>query len=157
MSCYQLCLLRPRAAWPSAIAENAVHGQGDALSSYFASWLPNDSAGRRARVSSPIRGGRQPPQAPHVTSFPADAVRSIERGGRLHLWTDVEGVLCRSLELIAQYAVRGPARRREEPAEHDLDFRTHFERRMRLHGEAVYRSEFEKKIDWEIALGASEG
>ncbi len=25
-----------------------------------------------------------------------------------------------------------------------LDYRTHFERRMRLHGEAVYRAEFEK-------------
>ena len=27
----------------------------------------------------------------------------------------------------------------ERPAEHDLDYRTHFERRMRQHGEAVYR------------------
>ena len=32
----------------------------------------------------------------------------------------------------------------EREAEHDLDFRTHFERRTRLHGEAVYRSEFVK-------------
>jgi tRNA (guanine-N7-)-methyltransferase len=36
----------------------------------------------------------------------------------------------------------GPIEVPEKAAEHDLDFRTHFERRMRLHGEAVYRSEF---------------
>jgi tRNA (guanine-N7-)-methyltransferase len=38
----------------------------------------------------------------------------------------------------------GPHEVPELAAEHDLDYRTHFERRMRLHGEAVYRSEFRK-------------
>ena len=33
----------------------------------------------------------------------------------------------------------------EKPADHDLDYRTHFERRTRLHGEAVYRAEFRKR------------
>jgi tRNA (guanine-N7-)-methyltransferase len=33
----------------------------------------------------------------------------------------------------------------ERPAEHDLDFRTHFERRMRLGGLPVYRSEFRQE------------
>ena len=32
----------------------------------------------------------------------------------------------------------------ERPAEHDLDFRTHFERRMRLHNAAVFRAEFRR-------------
>ena len=36
----------------------------------------------------------------------------------------------------------GPLSVAERPAEHDLDFRTHFERRMRLLDEPVYRAEF---------------
>jgi tRNA (guanine-N7-)-methyltransferase len=63
----------------------------------------------------------------------------------MHFWTDVEEYFVGTLELIARTPLRGPIAVEERPAEHDLDFRTHFERRMRLHGEAVYRSEFEKK------------
>jgi hypothetical protein len=33
---------------------------------------------------------------------------------------------------------------RADPAEHDVAYRTHFERRMRLHGEAVFRAEFRR-------------
>ncbi len=32
----------------------------------------------------------------------------------------------------------------EEPAEHDVAYRTHFERRMRLYDSPVYRAEFRK-------------
>ena len=50
-----------------------------------------------------------------------------------------------TLELIAEVTpLVGPLEVPERTAEHDLDFRTHFERRMRLHGEPVYRSEFVK-------------
>jgi tRNA (guanine-N7-)-methyltransferase len=51
-----------------------------------------------------------------------------------------------TLELIAaKTPLAGPLPVPERPAEHDLDFRTHFERRTRLHGDPVYRSEFEKR------------
>jgi len=47
-----------------------------------------------------------------------DIERTLAAGGALHFWTDVK--------------------------EYNLDYRTHFERRMRLHGEPVYRSEFRR-------------
>lgn len=77
------------------------------------------------------------------------SVQEIERilapGGTLHFWTDVEEYFQTALHLIAtNTSLRGPLAVNERPAEHDLDFRTHFERRTRLHGEAVYRAEFVK-------------
>ena len=70
--------------------------------------------------------------------------------GALHFWTDVEEYFQSTLELIAALPpnphgkLHGPLPVPESPAEHDLDFRTHFERRMRLHELPVYRSEFVK-------------
>lgn len=73
----------------------------------------------------------------------ADVVRVLEPGGRLHFWTDVEEYFQASLELIAAYpTLEGPLAVSERAAEHTLDYRTHFERRTRLAGEAVYRAEF---------------
>ncbi len=77
-------------------------------------------------------------------------VRDIERvlvpGGMLHFWTDVEEYFRESLELIAAHtALSGPMGVTEKPADHDLDYRTHFERRMRLSGEPVFRSQFSKQ------------
>ncbi len=77
--------------------------------------------------------------------FLRDVERVLSPGGALHFWTDVEEYFQTTLELIrASTRLVGPEAVSERPAEHDLDFRTHFERRMRLHGEAVYRSEFRK-------------
>ena len=46
--------------------------------------------------------------------------------------------------IAAETTLAGPHEVVEKPADHDLDYRTHFERRMRLNGEAVYRAEFRK-------------
>ena len=73
----------------------------------------------------------------------ADVVRVLQPQGRLHFWTDVKEYFEATLELIAEKTpLVGPLPVEEKPAEHALDYRTHFERRTRLHGEAVYRSEF---------------
>jgi tRNA (guanine-N7-)-methyltransferase len=73
----------------------------------------------------------------------ADVVRVLEPSGRLHFWTDVEEYFHAALELIAaQTALVGPLPVQERPAEHTLDYRTHFERRTRLAGEQVFRAEF---------------
>lgn len=78
--------------------------------------------------------------------FLRDVERVLVADGGLHFWTDVEEYFESTLELIrATTGLAGPMKVSERPAEHDLDFRTHFERRMRLHGEAVFRSEFRKK------------
>lgn len=77
-------------------------------------------------------------------------VREVERtllpGGELHFWTDVEEYFHAALETLREATtLAGPLPVEEKLAEHDLDYRTHFERRMRLHGEAVYRSLFRKR------------
>ena len=77
--------------------------------------------------------------------FLADVSRVLEPGGALHFWTDVAEYFEQSLELIAQQALlEGPFDVPEREALHTLDYRTHFERRMRLHDEPVYRSLFTK-------------
>jgi tRNA (guanine-N7-)-methyltransferase len=74
-----------------------------------------------------------------------DIERLLEPGGRLHFWTDVREYFQSTLKLISQVTtLAGPFEVPESPAEHDLDYRTHFERRMRQAGLLVYRSEFRK-------------
>lgn len=79
-------------------------------------------------------------------AFARDVERTLVPGGSLHFWTDVEEYYRSTLEMLAAHThLHGPMPVAEQPAEHDLDYRTHFERRMRLHGESVYRAEFHKK------------
>lgn len=74
-----------------------------------------------------------------------DVQRVLEPGGGLHFWTDVVEYLETTLEtLVACTTLDGPHTVSEMPAEHDMDYRTHFERRMRKHEEEVFRSEFRK-------------
>jgi len=66
-------------------------------------------------------------------------------GGKLHFWTDVEEYFQAGLQSIAKVpGFDGPFEVGEQVAEHDFDYRTHFERRTRLHGEPVFRSLFKK-------------
>ena len=78
--------------------------------------------------------------------FLNDAERTLSPGGRLQFWTDVEEYFQTTLALIAEKTrLVGPSLVPERPAEHDLDYRTHFERRTRKNEESVYRAEFEKR------------
>lgn len=77
-------------------------------------------------------------------AFLYDVARVLVVGGKLHFWTDVEEYFQSTLELIAAVAplLSGPHAVVEPPSLHDLDFRTHFERRTRKAGEPVYRAEY---------------
>lgn len=80
-----------------------------------------------------------------------DFLRAVQRvlrpGGSLHFWTDVEEYFQTSLALIAECTnFAGPLSVAEASSQHDLDYRTHFERRMRQTGQPVYRSEFRKPV-----------
>ena len=78
-------------------------------------------------------------------SFLKDVERVLIPGGYLSFWTDVQEYFETTLELLARSTNLGPPKSVDEtPAEHDLDYRTHFERRTRLHDESVYRAEFYK-------------
>ncbi len=71
--------------------------------------------------------------------------RRLRPGGSLHFWTDVEEYFRSTLKLLAQTTtLQGPFEVPQREAEHEFDYRTHFERRTRLHGEAVFRTEFKK-------------
>ena len=76
-------------------------------------------------------------------------LREVERvllpAGELHFWTDVEEYFHAALQQLAESTTLvGPQPVPERPAEHDLDYRTHFERRMRRHEKPVYRTLFLK-------------
>ncbi len=74
-----------------------------------------------------------------------DFQRTLQPGGSLHFWTDVEEYFQSALAMFADSTnLAGPLPVSEQPAAHDLDYRTHFERRTRLQGETVYRAEFRK-------------
>ena len=75
--------------------------------------------------------------------------RALRVGGRLHFWTDVLDYFESTIELIAELAPEFgvPIPEEEVQATHDLDYRTHFERRSRQHQIPVYRVRYEKKSD----------
>jgi tRNA (guanine-N7-)-methyltransferase len=75
----------------------------------------------------------------------ANIQRTLLPGGEWHFWTDVldyyEEAVARIMELTS---FRGPFYVPEPSSSHSMDYRTHFERRTRLHGLPVYRARFEK-------------
>jgi tRNA (guanine-N7-)-methyltransferase len=78
------------------------------------------------------------------------SIRNISRvlrpGGRLHFWTDVLDYFENTVEMIAELAPEFgiPIPEEEAAANHDLDYRTHFERRSRQHQIPVYRVRYER-------------
>jgi tRNA (guanine-N7-)-methyltransferase len=77
--------------------------------------------------------------------FISEIYSTLTQGGSLHFWTDVRERYDEILELIATHTpFVGPIEVAERQAEHNLDYRTHFERRMRLTDQPVYRAEFRK-------------
>lgn len=73
--------------------------------------------------------------------FLRHAGRALVPRGELHVWTDVEEYFREAMTAAAATGLYTPPR--EEPAgepRHDLDYRTHFERRTRLAGEPVWRA-----------------
>jgi len=77
--------------------------------------------------------------------FLRNVQRALQPNGVLHFWTDVLEYYQSSLELIRHTTdLQGPELTPEQPAEHDSDYRTHFERRTRLHNLPVYRCLFHK-------------
>ncbi len=71
--------------------------------------------------------------------------RVLRMGAEFHFWTDVLDYFEETLEIIGRLDNLSPPRFvAEVPAQSDLDYRTHFERRARLQGLPVYRAVFLK-------------
>jgi tRNA (guanine-N7-)-methyltransferase len=118
---------------------------GDALA-LFRDWFPDNSlAAIHVYFPDPWWKKRHKKRRVLNEQFLRHAERTLAPGGRLHFWTDVKEYYQSTLELIAATVkLTGPLPVAEKPAEHDLDYRTHFERRTRKNDEPVYRAEFRK-------------
>lgn len=131
--------------------QNAIMACGDALE-FFREWITGNSL-HAVHVYFPDPWWKKRHRRRRVLNeaFLQDVIRTLLPGGKLHFWTDVDEYYQSTLELIAQLPanpagkLQGPLAVPETPAEHDLDFRTHFERRTRLHELPVYRAEFVKE------------
>jgi tRNA (guanine-N7-)-methyltransferase len=125
---------------------NAVVIDGDA-ERVFAELLPDASlAAVHVYFPDPWWKKRHHKRRVMNECFVRDVARTLARGASLHFWSDVRDYFDVTLALIAGHtALEGPLEVTERPAEHDLDYRTHFERRKRLGGEPVYRAEFRKR------------
>ena len=78
-------------------------------------------------------------------AFLIHAGRVLIQGGQLHIWTDVEEYFHEAMAAAHGTGLFSAARSVEvRPAEHDLDYRTHFERRTRLAGAPVWRALLER-------------
>jgi len=124
---------------------NALVVHGDALR-IFAELLPDDSlAAVHVYFPDPWWKKRHKKRRVLRESFLRDVQRTLHSGGSLHFWTDVEEYFRTTLELLPSCtSLLGPLPVPETPAEHDMAYRTHFERRVRLASEPVYRAEFKK-------------
>jgi tRNA (guanine-N7-)-methyltransferase len=77
--------------------------------------------------------------------FLRHAGRALPPGATLHVWTDVEEYFEESMGFAAATGLFAAARVEEPPPpEHDLDYRTHFERRTRLAGAPVWRAALDR-------------
>jgi tRNA (guanine-N7-)-methyltransferase len=124
---------------------NAKAVCGDALA-LFNKWIPGNSLSA-VHVYFPDPWWKKRHRRRRVMNgvFLKDIERTLSPGGSLHFWTDVEEYFQTTLELIPQACkLSGPLSVAERAPEHDLDYRTHFERRTRLHELPVYRAEFRK-------------
>ena len=80
-------------------------------------------------------------------AFVRDVHRVLEPGGILHFWTDVEEYYESTIALVAEEVpFNGPHAVEVSEAEHDMDYRTHFERRMRKNDHPVFRCTFSKDL-----------
>ena len=122
-------------------AANARIIHGDAT--YFVrSMLPDAClAGIHVYFPDPWWKARHRKRRVLSETFLQHAGRVLPAGGELHVWTDVEEYFNESMDLARATGLFGPPRE-EQPstAEHDLDYRTHFERRTRLAGAPVWRA-----------------
>jgi tRNA (guanine-N7-)-methyltransferase len=126
---------------------NAVLVCGDALV-LFRQWFRDASlAAVHVYFPDPWWKKRHKKRRVMNDEFLRDVQRTLVPGGRLHFWTDVEEYFQTTLALIAATTkLAGPLPVAERQAEHDLDYRTHFERRTRKSELPVFRAEFQKLL-----------
>ena len=146
------------ASLAKADLRNAVIVQADAVR-IFAELVPADAlAAVHVYFPDPWWKKRHKRRRVMRPSFVRDIERTLVPGGSLHFWTDVLEYFETTLALLAEHTCFGqPLPVAETPAEEDMAYRTHFERRVRLAAEPVYRAEFRKatRADQQPTLGGT--
>jgi tRNA (guanine-N7-)-methyltransferase len=124
---------------------NARLLHGDAKR-FFTEFLPDESADAiHVYFPDPWWKARHKKRRIMTDAMVQQIERKLKPAGILHFWTDVEEYFQTALEVLASHTkLTGPHDVQEKPADHDLDYRTHFERRMRKNNLPVYRAEFHK-------------
>ena len=132
--------------------ENARMLQGDGLR-LFHELLPDECAvAVHVYFPDPWWKERHRKRRVMQPDFVADVFRALKPGGTLHFWSDVEEYFESTCEIVPEHAnFEGPFAVAEPPAEHDMDYRTHFERRMRKNGHPVFRCQFQKPVKVTVA------
>jgi tRNA (guanine-N7-)-methyltransferase len=125
---------------------NALIVNGDAQR-VFAELLPDESLSTvHVYFPDPWWKKRHHKRRVMNERFVRDVARTLVPQGVLHFWTDVLEYFEASIALITGHTALVPSDPAEErPATHELDYRTHYERRTRLGRQAVYRAEYRKR------------
>jgi len=124
---------------------NAMLVHGDALR-IFAGSLPAESV-EAVHIYFPDPWWKKRHKKRRVIrdSFLKDVQRVLAPGGCFHFWTDVQEYYQTTLSILrAATQLSGPLAMPEDSASHDMDYRTHFERRKRQQGMTIYRALFRK-------------
>jgi tRNA (guanine-N7-)-methyltransferase len=126
--------------------DNARMIAGDGLK-LFREFLPDESAvAVHVYFPDPWWKDRHRQRRVMQPAFIKDIERVLVPGGIFHFWTDVEQYFDETVGLMKEHSsLKGPHEVLERPAEHDMDYRTHFERRMRMRKHDVFRSQFSKE------------
>ncbi|REK30574.1 MAG: tRNA (guanosine(46)-N7)-methyltransferase TrmB [Planctomycetota bacterium] len=124
-------------------APNARMIHGDALR-LFREFLRSDSvAAVHVYFPDPWWKKRHRKRRVMNEAFVADVERVLQPGGRLHFWTDVEEYFHTTLKLLDRVSqLAGPREVVDGQIGGSAPWRTHFDRRMQLGEQPVYRAEF---------------
>ena len=125
--------------------KNAHMLSGDGLK-FFREFLPDECA-VAVHVYFPDPWWKERHRRRRVIQpgFVRDIQRVLVPGGIFHFWTDVEQYFDEAVGILAENSdLSPPIHVPEPPSEHDMDYRTHFERRMRKGEHDVFRAQFHK-------------
>jgi tRNA (guanine-N7-)-methyltransferase len=116
-----------------------IHGDAGFL---VRSLLPDASlAGMHVYFPDPWWKARHRKRRVLSEPFLLQAGRTLAAGAVLHVWTDVEEYFLEAMAAARATGLFAEPREESAPeASHDLDYRTHFERRTRLAGMPVWRA-----------------